>query len=210
MTSPILYAPEAYVATDPIALVRQYPFAQFITTPQAGITATATPLFFENEQSQDVMVGHISGRNPHAASLQSGQSVLAIFSGPHAYVSSAWYEEKLTVPTWNYVMAHVRGRLEPVDDRAGTLAILERSAEVMERDSAKPWTMQSAPEGKVDSLLPHIRAFRIHVESIEGVTKLSQAHPQGDRLRVMRQLLDRGDGASTEIARLMAHLQPLC
>ena len=40
---------------------------------------------------------------------------LAIFDGPDAYVSPAWYEEKrLTgkvVPTWNYVTVQAHGTL---------------------------------------------------------------------------------------------------
>lgn len=206
---PVLYAPKDYVAPDVAAIVTQHPFAQLVTTSAAGIHATSTPLFFETDGDRTTMVGHISRRNAHAVSLHEGQDALAIFAGPHAYISSSWYEARPTVPTWNYVTAHVRGKLTPIDDAPGQLAVLRRIAHLLEGGSAKPWTLEQAPPGRVDMLLPMIRSFRIRVESMEGVTKLSQTQPPSDRLRVMRHLLDRGDGDSVAIARLMAHLQPV-
>jgi len=78
----------------------------------------------------------------------------------------------------------------------------------LEHGSATAWTLEQAPPGRVDMLIPHIRAFRIRIERLEGVTKLSQTHPPSDRMRVIRHLLDRGDGNSVDIARLMAEIQP--
>ena len=147
--------------------------------------------------------------NPQAASFEAGQSVLAIFAGPHAYVSASWYVARPAVPTWNYVAAHVRGTLEPIDEDARQLEVLKLTARHLEADNAEPWTLEHALPGQVARFLPRIRSFRIQVQSIQGVTKLSQMQPASDRLRVMRHLLDRGDGGSVEIARLMAHLQPL-
>lgn len=205
---PALYSPQAYVARDPRALVQRYPFATLLTNSSAGIFATSTPLFFETDSSGSTLVGHLARRNGHAANLHAGQQALAIFNGPHTYVSSSWYETRPTVPTWDYVVAHVRGTIEPLDDDASQLAILRLTAAVLEAGSDKPWTLEQAPEGTVQRFLPMIRSFRLHIESIEGVTKLSQRQPAPDRLRIIRRLLDRGDGNSTEIARLMAHLQP--
>lgn len=199
----LLYAPDAYAASDPAAIVQQYPFALLITTGSAGILATSTPMFFESDEDRGALVGHMARRNPQAASLAAGQSALAVFSGPHAYISASWYRARPTVPTWNYLSAHVRGVLEPIDDDQRQLAILRRTAAVLERDSAQPWSLDQAPAGRVEFLLPQIRSFRITIERIEGVTKLNQTHPASDRLRVIEQLLERGDGDSTEIARLM-------
>jgi transcriptional regulator len=200
----LLYAPEPFAARNPVAIVQKYPFAMLITSSAAGILATSTPIFFETDDDRSTLVGHVARRNPQAGSLEMGQPALAVFSGPHTYISASWYEARPTVPTWNYVCAHVRGRLEPIDDAEQTLAILRRTAAVMERDSEHPWTIEQAPAGRVEFLLPQIRAFRISVERIEGVTKLNQTHPASDRVRVIRQLLDRGDEGSREIARLMA------
>jgi transcriptional regulator len=206
MTQRYLYAPSAYAAARPAEIVRAYPFALLVTQCAGEMLATSTPIFFETDDSEAVMVGHMARRNLHAESLTADKKALAVFAGPHAYISAAWYRDRPTVPTWNYLSAHVRGRLEPIDDPAQQLAILRRTAEVMERGAAKPWTLEQAPAGRVEQLLPHIRSFRITVERIEGATKLNQTHGPADRLRVMTELLGQNDTGSHEIARLMAAL----
>ena len=203
----MLYAPPAYAAADPLAIVRHYPFALLVTWSEGELLATSTPMFFETDESNEVLIGHLARRNNHASALQAGQRALAIFSGPHAYVSSSWYVEKPTVPTWNYVVAHVRGTIQPIDDGESHLRILRRTASVLEQENSAPWTLEQAPAGTVERLLPHIRSFRLLVEKVEGVTKLSQTHPPGDRLRIIRHLLERHDDGSTQIARLMAQLE---
>src|SRR5690606_9259783 len=112
-----------------------------------------------------------------------------------------------TVPTWNYVTAHVRGTLDPIDDDETQLRLLDRVTEMVEQGHSSPWTMAQAPEGRVDALLPHIRSFRIEIDSVEGVTKLSQTHPAGDRARVIDALEARGWFGDQEIAALMRENQ---
>jgi transcriptional regulator len=155
------------------------------------------------------MIGHMARRNPHAMAMEIGQAVLAVFNGPHTYISPRWYIEKPTVPTWNYVSARVRGILEPIDDDATQLAILRQTIDAMESFWADPWTLEDAPDGKVEQLLPMIRSFRIQVKSIDGTTKLSQTHPIGDRKRIVAGLTsdmaDNGDAVA--IAALMRDLK---
>ena len=76
------------------------------------MSRSSTPIFFARDDGRESLVGHMARRNPHAAALEDGQPALAVFWGPHAYISSRWYEEKPEVPTWNYVQAHVRGVLD--------------------------------------------------------------------------------------------------
>lgn len=198
--TPTLYVPPAYVAADPAWIVRVWPFANVISP---GLHATSTPLFFETDDSTNRIVGHLSRNNTHASLLEDGQPVLAIFSGPDAYISPRWYIDKPNVPTWDYVAAHMRGRMEPLDDEQSVLAVLARTAEVMEAEYDDPWTLERAPPGRVEFLLRKIRAFRIHVERIEGVTKLSQTQPIGDRHRIISALSNTEEGAA--IAGLMSH-----
>ena len=179
---PSQYAEGPYGAADPAAIVRQYPFATLISP---DLHVTLTPVIFEHDDSEATMIGHMARRNPHAEALADGQAVLAVFNGPHTYISPRWYAEKLTVPTWDYISARMRGILEPIDDDASQLTILRRTIALMESHWTDPWTMEDAPEGKVEELLPMIRSFRIHVKSIDGTTKLNQTHPAGDRQRVI-------------------------
>ncbi|MDE1146480.1 MAG: FMN-binding negative transcriptional regulator [Azospirillaceae bacterium] len=199
-----MYIPEAYRAADPAGLVRQYPFALLVTGTGADLQATSTPLYFEHEGDSGTLVGHMARNNPQVTSLVAGMPALAVFMGPHAYISSAWYREKPEVPTWNYVAAHVRGRITPIDDDAGQLAILRHTARAMEGDRPGAWDLEQAPAGRVAFLLPMIRSFRLTVDGIEGATKLSQKHPAGDRLNVMLELLRSGAGTAADLAELMA------
>ncbi|HEY5760513.1 MAG TPA: FMN-binding negative transcriptional regulator [Steroidobacter sp.] len=201
-----MYSPSAFAAADPVSIVRKYPFAHLITTTSDETYATPTPIFFETDDTIATLVGHMTRINPQAQSLQTGQRILAIFPGPHTYISASWYKTLLTVPTWDYVSAQIRGRLEVIDDDEGQIKVLRRVAEVLERDNEHPWTLEQAPPGKVQQLLPRIRSFRITLERIEGVTKLNQTHPPSDRMLIIQQLLARQDSDSREIARLMAHL----
>jgi transcriptional regulator len=131
---------------------------------------------------------------------------LAVFSGPHAYVSSRWYQDKPQVPTWDYVAAHVRGTIEPLDGDDDALAVLRRIVEIEEAGAADPWTMEKAPAGRITLLLPMIRAFRIHIDRIEGVTKLNQTHPVSDRIRIADALRGKGESPEDAIARLIVAL----
>lgn len=203
-----MFVPEHYRAPDPRALVARYPFAQLVSAAGDGAPfATSVPIYFASDAPDErVLVGHLARANPHAAELNDGQLALAIFAGPHAYISSSWYVERPTVPTWNYMTAQIRGRLTPIDDDAQQLAIMRRTIAMSERYNGSEWTMEDAPEGKVEFLLPMIRSFRIAIERIDGVTKLSQTHPPGDRQRVIAALRGRGAAEDLQIADLMDDL----
>jgi transcriptional regulator len=177
MSKPSMFVPPLYRAEDPAGIVERHPFALLVTPAEQGAHATSTPLFFERDGDEATLVGHVARRNPHALALAAGQPALAVFWGPHAYVSSRWYQAKPEVPTWNYLQAQARGVLEPIDDAEGQLEILRRTARVLERRGEPPWTLDQAPAGRVEFLLPMIRSFRIRIESLEGATKLSQGHP---------------------------------
>lgn len=208
MTEPAMFVPAAYGAGDRLALravIGRYPFAQVTTSGPSGLWATATPLVFETDHPDDNrLVGHLARRNGHASALDEAQHVLAIFSGPNAYVSSRWYVDRPEVPTWNYIAVQVRGTLQPIDDEAGLAAILDRTTRVVDRIG-----LADMPEGRTAKLMPYIRGFRLTVTAMEGTAKLSQTHPPADRLRVIRGLLAEGDSAGREIARLMAEREGL-
>lgn len=203
-----MFVPEHYRARDPRALVSQYPFAQLVSAADDGSPfATSVPIYFASDAPGEMMlVGHLARANPHAALLTDGQPALAIFAGPHAYISPSWYVERPTVPTWDYMTAQVRGRLTPIDDDEEQLAIMRRTIAMSEGYNGSAWRMEDAPEGRVEFLLPMIRSFRIAIERIDGVTKLNQTHPPGDRQRVVAALRRRGTADDLQIADLMADL----
>ena len=202
-----MYVPASYAAPDPRAIAREFPFATLTTVGPEGPLATLAPIFFETEAADEMrLIGHMARRNVQASMLENGQRALVLFNGPHAYISASWYRERPTVPTWNYVSAQVSGTLAPIDDPAEQLGILRLTAERLEGKSDGAWTLEQAPPGRVEELVPFIRSFRISIEAIGGATKLSQAQPASDRLRVIDALELRGRSGDLEIARRMRAL----
>ena len=202
----IVYTPKPYAAQNPRSIIEGFPFAT-VTTAAPGLLATATPLYFVGDpKTSSAMAGHFAAGNPQAKAVVDGMDVLAIFNGPHAYISAHWYEDRPTVPTWDYVAAHVRGKIKVLPDTEAKLAVLELVSARAEAYQGKPWTLADAPEGKVDSLIDFITAFHIEIEDIVGVTKLNQTHPRPDQLRVADQLERRNYFGDAEIARAIRNL----
>jgi transcriptional regulator len=128
---------------------------------------------------------------------------LAIFAGPHAYISPTWYESPGTVPTWNYMAVHAYGALQLVEDREGLHEILTRTVSVYERRMPEPWSYDVA-DPDIDNMLRAIVGFRIEVTRLDGKAKLNQNHPEERRRKVIRALEAQTDEDSQAIAKLMA------
>ena len=144
------------------------------------------------------MVGHFARANPHAQLCDGATPALAIFSGPHGYISPSWYETTPAVPTWNYVVAHVYGRptlLGDDESRAHVDHLIERH----ERGRAAPWPGDLPPDFRAKQLQA-IVGFRMPIERIEAKFKLGQNRTQADRAGTFAGLEREPDGASRELA----------
>src|SRR5262245_52454200 len=104
--APPMYIPSAFAQADPaelFAFMESYSFALLVSTHEGEPFGTHIPLLLERDTGpHGTLVGHMARANPHWRGLD-GQPVLAVFSGPHAYVSPTWYESENVVPTWHYV-----------------------------------------------------------------------------------------------------------
>ena len=199
-----MYTTAAFAEHEPAKLhdfMRRNSFATLVTHGEDGMVAGHLPLLLDAEAgAAGHLLGHMARANPQWRQVE-GQ-VLAIFSGPHAYISPSWYESRGTVPTWNYVSVHASGTFQSVEDRDGLLDILRRSVTTYESPSPEPWSFDES-EPNVEGLLKAIVGFRIQITRLEGKWKLSQNHPEGRRLRVVRALQARPDEDSKGIAALM-------
>lgn len=199
-----MYVPPAFAETDTAKLqefMRRHSFALLTSHGVGGLFASHLPLLFDAEVGpHGHLLGHMARANPQWREARG--EVMAVFSGPHAYVSPSWYEEGGTVPTWNYVAVHAYGAFHPVEDRDGLLDILRRSVTAYESPRPEPWAFdESAPH--VEKMLKAIVGFRIEITRLEGKWKLSQNHPEERRRKVVRALADRPDLDSKAIADLM-------
>ena len=199
-----MYVPAAFAETDTAKLhefMRRHGFAVLTSQGVGGLFASHLPLLFDAEVGpHGHLMGHMARANPQWRDVRG--EVMAVFSGPHAYVSPSWYEEEGTVPTWNYVAVHAHGAFHPVEDRDGLLDILRRSVMAYESPRPEPWAFdESAPH--VETMLKAIVGFRIEISRLEGKWKLNQNHSEERRRRVIRALEARPDDDSQEIAAIM-------
>ena len=199
-----MYVPASFAETDRTKLhdlMRQYSFALLTSHGASGLVATHLPLLLDAEAGpHGRLIGHMARANSQWRDI--GDQVMAVFSGPHAYVSPTWYDEPGMVPTWNYVAVHAYGTFQIVDDPEELRAILRRSVAEYEGPRLSPWAFD-ASEAYVEKMLKAIVGFRIDIERLEGKWKLSQNHPEPLRRRVFDALEAQGDEASRAVAALM-------
>ncbi len=199
-----MYIPAAFAETDTAKLhefMRRHSFAILTSIGGNGLVASHLPLLLDVAAGpRGHLLGHMARANPQWRRVEG--EVMAVFSGPDAYVSPSWYEEDGTVPTWNYVAVHAYGAFRFVEDRDGLLDILRRSVMTHEGPRSEPWAFdESAPH--VEGMLKAIVGFRIEITRLEGKWKLSQNHPEERRRKVVRALAERPDQDSKTIADLM-------
>lgn len=200
-----MYVPAAFAEPDLSTLhsfMEQHSFGMLISQQDQLPFATHLPLLLQRDDGpQGSLLGHVARANPQWQQL-AGQRALAIFAGPHAYISPSWYEAENVVPTWNYVAVHAYGTVQIVEDRDQLWDIVQRSVAVYERSMPQPWAMNDR-NTFVDRLLAQIVGFRMEIERIEGKWKLNQNHPIERREKVVRALEQQDDPDGLAIAQMM-------
>lgn len=181
-----MYTPKFNQVSDRAILIeamRTYSFAILfgpLNSPVNAATHNAThlPLVVKDGVPHGILEGHFAKANPHWRSL-ANQEILAVFPGPHSYVSPSLYAEELSVPTWNYIAIHARGTLSLVEDDAGKEALLAGLIKANDPAYAGQW--RNLPDGFRRTMLAGIVGFRISITGIEGKFKISQNRPELDR-----------------------------
>lgn len=205
-----MYLPASFVEDDHTALhdfLDANSFGVLVTHGATGLTASHLPFLLERAAgAHGTLVGHVARANPQWKDCD-GAETLAIFSGPHTYISPTWYQTDLTVPTWNYIAVHAYGRVQWTEDPAELREIVDRSVERYERSQPVPWRL-TAPQDFVDKLLAQIVGFRIEITRLEGKWKLNQNHPVERRERVIAVLRDQNTEDARAIADAMAATLP--
>jgi transcriptional regulator len=200
-----MYVPAAFAEPDLARLhdlIERNSFGLLVSQVEGKPFASHLPFLLERTAGpHGTLVGHVARANPQWRGA-GGQTALAVFSGPHAYVSPTWYEAEQVVPTWNYVAVHAYGRFQIVEDRDALLAIVRDSVRFYEQAMPRPWSIDGS-RTFLDRMLAQIVGFRIEVETIEGKWKLNQNHPAERRRKVVRALRERGDENAVAVADLI-------
>ena len=202
-----MYTPDAYAVTDAVEVERllaENPFACLVSHDGEGVFATHLPLLYDAERQ--VLTGHVARPNPQAGRGAGGQG-LAIFNGPNAYISPAWYPAKAehgrVVPTWNYEAVHVHGTIAWREDPAWLRSHLTALVDRFEAPMREPWALSDAPEDYVDKLLRGIVGFELSIERTLAKRKLSQQRPQAEQLSVIAALSASADPRDHAVAQAM-------
>lgn len=176
------------------ALVAAHPFGLLVTAA-GGLDASPIPFTVAREGDGLLLEGHLAAGNPQCAQIAAGAAALAVFGGPHAYISPSWYVTQPAVPTWDYAAVHVHGALEPMTDD-GTIRTMLRRLGVADPNFA----LEMLPPDYLASMLRGIRAFRLRSQRIEAQWKMSQNRSIADRRSVIATLRAQG---SNDVAALI-------
>ena len=202
----MVYLPPAFTEARPEVLVQhieRHDFGLLVSHGADGLTASHIPFLVEHDGDGLHLHGHLARPNPQVGHLARGGEVLAIFHGPHAYISPSWYASGPSVPTWNYADVHAYGVVRLVEDADWLRQLLRRLSERHEARSPVPWQMQDLPETYLKGMLRGIIGLDIAVTRLEGKYKLSQNRPAVDRPRVVAALEAQRDADAGAVARLM-------
>lgn len=193
-----MYVPRIYANHDHaelVALIRAHGFATLVT---ADLEASHLPLLHVDDGSPlGKLVGHMARANPQWQHFQG--EALAVFGGPHAYVSPSMYVSPRMVPTWNYAVVHAYGTPRLVDDAR---AILDALVAHYEATRPAPWDVTQLPADYTAQLIQQIVAFEIPITRIQGKWKVGQNREEVDRLAAA-DALSSGSEDDRAVAELM-------
>jgi len=226
MYIPAHFTPGAALVDE---LLTNHGAADLVTMTQRGLVATLLPFVYVPpsgargadgagtaltadgvsgaggaDQELGALHGHLARNNEQWQLPADGES-LVIVRGPDAYISPGWYASKAehgrVVPTWNYVTAHVYGRLVVHDDPGWTEDLVRRLTAKHEGRRSRPWAVDDAPRPFLEGQLRAIVGIELAITRVEAKAKLSQNRPAADVLGVINGLTERGDLASARAVR---------
>jgi transcriptional regulator len=159
--------------------------ATLVTLAADGLRASILPMLFDPDDGpRGTLRGHLARPNPQWRDVSTDVDALAIFVGPDAYISPAWYEEKrLTgrvVPTWNYTTVLAHGSLTLHPEPEWLLAHVRRLVDRHEGPREQPWSIDDAPDGYVETQVRAIVGLELRISRLEAKRKLSQNRSAAD------------------------------
>jgi len=201
-----MYNPPAFRIDDPsklAAFIQQHSFASLITHDGTAPFATHLPMIFHPEVgTHGTLVAHMARANPQWQHFTLGGEALALFHGPHSYISPSWYETDHAVPTWNYATVHAYGIPKIINDHDLVVSHLREIVSKYEDSFEQPWTM-NIPSDFRDKLIYGIVAFEIPINRIEGKFKLGQNRSETDQQGMLNALSLSRDPDCLALAQMM-------
>lgn len=183
-----MYVPPHFNAPGKETLLRLLPEASFgllVSIGEDGVPiATHLPFSYDPDHGEHgTLSAHMARANPHGQLLGKGEA-LAIFQGPHDYISPNYYATDVNVPTWNYVAVHAYGTPEIIEDTTRVRKLLDQLTEDNEKGRTEPWRADMLDQKRLNGLMRGIIAFEIPIDRIEGKAKLGQNKSPEDQAAV--------------------------
>jgi transcriptional regulator len=183
------------------ALMRAHPLATLVTLAGGGLVANHLPLLYDPEPGEfGTLRGHVARANPLWREHPPGAEVLAVFTGPDAYISPSWYPSKdatrKAVPTWNYAAVHAWGPFTVKDDAVWLRQHVEQLTDSQEAGRRHRWRVTDAPDDYIAGMVKAIVGFEIPVRRLQGKWKMSQNRPPEDRAGVVAALREAPGGGT--------------
>jgi transcriptional regulator len=180
-------------------------FGILINQTDGKLWATHIPLVLDiNKNGKQILFGHISKENPQWKSFADNDEILAVFSGPHSYISSSWYDHE-NVPTWNYIAVHVYGKIKIIEGEA-VVESLKKLVDKYEQKSKNPIRIEDLSK-KTMRQTNGIVAFEIEINEIQAQHKLSQNRDKKNKDNIILQLKKTQSPEANAIANEMLKCQ---
>ncbi|RWN45667.1 MAG: FMN-binding negative transcriptional regulator [Mesorhizobium sp.] len=174
-------------------LIEAAAFATAVTSGPQGLVVSHLPFVLDRTRGENgTLVSHLARANPHSTLISEGRETVAIFHGPHGYISPSWYPRnpvRDSAPTWNFAVVHCHGHPVPLDDHATARHLLQL-VDVLEKDRDDRWRMRELGPGGMERRIPGIIGFELPVGRLEAKFKMGQderLYDTGGAIRALEQ-----------------------
>lgn len=209
-----MYLPKSFIpnSDDQVRkLIEQNSFATVLSFPKSSKPfINHLPVIYSSLAGEEkILIGHMAKNNPQWMHFKENPECIIIINGAHTYISPRWYKSDRSVPTWNYTVAHLHGRIELIESFDDQVEILKQLSNHFEKQSQTPWEFK-LPSDLLDekSLCKAIISFKFHTEKIDAKFKLSQNRSQDDKAGVIDGLaMERTDDMSRLVKEMMLEIK---
>ncbi len=186
-----LYIPQGHLIEDRKFLhdfMDEFSFVELVTcSPEIRITHI--PVLLDRSIGRyGTLYGHISRQNPQGGTFDGRHSAVAVFRGPHSYISPAWYAKTEAVPTWNFAVVHASGKIKAITEKKSLHDLLARLIGKFENNEKPDYDFSKLPDGYKYGLMAGVIGFEMEIERLEGKFKLGQERSESDREGTLRHL----------------------
>ncbi len=201
-----MYVPSFNLITDKqeaISFMQRYSFATIVTSANGVPEATHLPFLVKQDNDKLFLLSHFAKANPQSAQI-IGNTILVIFTEPHAYISPKHYEKEESVPTWNYIAVHAYGNARIIEEEDKKAELLKHTIEYYDAGYLQQY--QKLSDNFKSKMMKGIVAFEIEVADLQAKKKLSQNRTEKERENIIDSLSQSPNNNEKEIAVYMTKL----